>query len=59
MPIEIPTEVLYTLIFFLIIVAVILFFIFSTLAPGSIQNFWGNITNFFKSFSQKFLGVSK
>lgn len=58
MPIEISTELLYILIFFLIIVAVILTFIFSGFdinrMQESISNFWDSIDRFVKKiFGEK------
>ncbi|MEM4772795.1 MAG: hypothetical protein QW648_02175 [Nanoarchaeales archaeon] len=58
MPIEISTELLYILIFFLIIVAVILTFIFSGFdinrMQESISNFWDSIDRFAKKiFGEK------
>ncbi|MEM5820615.1 MAG: hypothetical protein QW678_03195 [Candidatus Aenigmatarchaeota archaeon] len=58
MPIEISTELLYILIFFLIIVAVILTFIFSGFdinrMQESISSFWDSVDRFAKKiFGEK------
>ncbi|MBU5682592.1 MAG: hypothetical protein KQA34_02695 [Candidatus Aenigmarchaeota archaeon] len=58
MPIEIPTELLYILIFFLIIVAVILAFLFSGFdinrMQESISGFWDSVDRFAKKiFGEK------
>jgi len=54
MPIELPTELLYVLIFFLIVAAIVLFFVFSAFSKQNIENFWTNLKNFLeKAFSKK------